>query len=374
MNYHKACIILNIDSTQKITMEIIKKHYRHQALKNHPDKNKSEDAVEKFQLINESFEFLKKYILFYGGFTEEEDYPLEEEGEDDYEKNYQTLLFVFIRNMLENDTCKSILIKISSLCEEKAVEYLEKMDVPILQKILEFVLLYYDVLHFSDKMIENIQLIIREKKYNNKVHRKIISCSLNDLFENNIYKLIFEGETFLVPVWHHELIYDLSGGGELYVICFPNIDDDPSLGKKSEENKKKGQTLSSSEFLRSMEASCREGIDRINDAKSGLVQCEPSASLVGTDAKSFLQKKTVIRIDIDNNIFINVYQDIRNILESKGFIIDLGSKSWNIPSHQIQLTKEQDIILKGQGISKPDSNDIYNIELKSDIIIHLNLF
>lgn len=37
---------------------LIKKKYRHMALKYHPDKNKDSDAVEKFQQIHEAYEYL----------------------------------------------------------------------------------------------------------------------------------------------------------------------------------------------------------------------------------------------------------------------------------------------------------------------------
>jgi hypothetical protein len=46
---------------------------------------------------------------------------------------------------------------------------------------------------------------------------------LDDLFENNLYKLTIDDESFIVPLWHHHLVYDSkkSQMKEMYVDCYP---------------------------------------------------------------------------------------------------------------------------------------------------------
>ena len=106
MDYKNACKILEIDPKNELTLEKLKKEYRLQALKYHPDKNNSVDSVAKFQSINESYEFLKNHIKY--GFDYDIDLDLEED--DEKCENYQKILFQFIRNMADDETFKIILV------------------------------------------------------------------------------------------------------------------------------------------------------------------------------------------------------------------------------------------------------------------------
>ena len=133
MNYHQAYQTLQFEANDEaLTLEQLKKQYRIQALKYHPDKNKSPDSVANFQEIQTAYDFLKKYIVLYGGEYDEE-YDLENEEEEPQE-SYHILLITFIRNLLENEHCRSILVHITSLCEEKSLEYLKNIDELVLMK------------------------------------------------------------------------------------------------------------------------------------------------------------------------------------------------------------------------------------------------
>ena len=67
MNYKIAFEILEIDMSDKkysdINLEYLKKQYHKLALQNHPDKNgNTKESKEKFQAINEAYEYLKREI------------------------------------------------------------------------------------------------------------------------------------------------------------------------------------------------------------------------------------------------------------------------------------------------------------------------
>ena len=69
MNYKTALEILEIDMSDKkysdINLEYLKKQYHKLALQNHPDKNgNTKESKEKFQAINEAYDYLKREIKF----------------------------------------------------------------------------------------------------------------------------------------------------------------------------------------------------------------------------------------------------------------------------------------------------------------------
>ena len=65
MDHKRALEILEIDfdNCEKIDLEMLKRQYHKLALRNHPDKNGNTlESNMKFQLINESYEFVKKEV------------------------------------------------------------------------------------------------------------------------------------------------------------------------------------------------------------------------------------------------------------------------------------------------------------------------
>ena len=69
MNYKTALEILEIDMSEKkysdVNLEYLKKQYHKLALQNHPDKNgNTKESKEKFQAINEAYDYLKREINF----------------------------------------------------------------------------------------------------------------------------------------------------------------------------------------------------------------------------------------------------------------------------------------------------------------------
>jgi len=242
MNYKNACEILDLKQDACIEIEAIKRQYKLKALVYHPDKNKSLDASSKFQEIHDAYEFLLKHMDFIDSddesvFTEsDEDYFDFNESSQNVENltGYRWVLYSFLKNITKKENNGSIFFiiiqKISTMCESKALETLEKIDKKLLIKIAETLKSYKEAFHFSLDFFDKIENIAKKKMENDECI--ILNPKLDDLFDNNIYKLKVDDFSYLVPLWHHELVYDNSGN-DVYVKCFPVLPDNVSIDENN---------------------------------------------------------------------------------------------------------------------------------------------
>jgi hypothetical protein len=223
MNYKDACELLEIDeNTSNITDDIIKKKYRVKALLYHPDKNKSPDASAKFQKIHEAYDFLLNEKNDHKSFNDI--------------KSYKDLLAEFLKGLseggLQNDfqyrIFNTIITKITQMCENKAVVFLEKIDKKLLLKIYELLLKNREIFYISEQFLSQINDIVKKKT--EKDECIILNPMLEDLFNHSLYKLYIENNLYLIPLWHQELIYDISGS-DLYVKSIPILPDNISIDK-----------------------------------------------------------------------------------------------------------------------------------------------
>jgi hypothetical protein len=230
MNFKTACEILDIGHDEEPTMETLKKQYRIKALKYHPDKNKSPDAASKFQEIQNAYETLLKDLEY----DNESDIDDEECSQTGDKNNYRNILFSFIKNVINNEGGNSlfqmILNKISNICENKAMDTLEKLDKQILIKIRDMIIKHKDAFHFSPIFYEKIDELLKSKIKNDECI--ILNPQLDDVFENNLFKLQIDQHTYIVPLWHHELVYDNSGA-DIYVKCNPVLPENISIDTKN---------------------------------------------------------------------------------------------------------------------------------------------
>lgn len=252
MNRSLALDILQL--SENPTHEQIKKQYRIMALRYHPDKNRenNEKAVEQFQTIYSAYEFLLINENDKYGETNNI-YAFDEEIRESLD--FDNILRLFLDSVLndENIIFKKILIilipKIINILKSintsdisKIRSILQPIDKTILGKIGDFFNKYKVILEGLD--IENITNILvnlsnpytnsfqnipyDKDKETDKYNHILLHPLLEDLFQNNIYRCIEYGETLLIPLWHHELVYDLCGC-EVLVECYPILPDNITI-------------------------------------------------------------------------------------------------------------------------------------------------
>lgn len=222
MNYKKACKCLEIDLSKDCDEEIIKKQYRMLALIYHPDKNKDENACNKFQEIHSAYEYLMKYE----GYMDDEfgTEKTEEESKSENIPTYVSLLYKFMNGLSKEDTSynliRPIINKIMELCEDKAMNTLNSLDKETLIKTHNLLLKYKTAFHYENSFLDRLKEMIKDKT--DKDERVILKPQLSDLYDQNVYKLNYHDADYYIPLWHDELIFDTSFN-QLYVSCLPEL-------------------------------------------------------------------------------------------------------------------------------------------------------
>jgi hypothetical protein len=293
MNYKLACENLGI-ATNAFDNALLKKHYHMKALLYHPDKNSSPDAARKFQEMHDSYEFLIK--------CETNPHLV-----DDTEYNYQNLLHSFLNNILQKNSqtnlFQTIIHRIVNTCEITALDTIEKLDTTTLRKVYDIIKINSIILNIGDAFIKKIENILTSRVQRDECI--ILNPTIDDLFENNLYKLTVNDFTYIVPLWHHELVYDNSGC-DIYIKCFPMLNEN-------------------------------------------------------------------ISIDNKNNIIVFIKWKITDIWGKKTMDVYVGSRMLLINIELLKIISSQQFIFAKQGISKINTDDVFNVSKKGDIIVNIEL-
>ena len=293
MNYKDAFNILEIDFVnekyQDITLDYLKKQYRKLALKNHPDKNgNTYESNEKFKRINEAYHYLKKEMKHL-------DF---EEDVSNSSSLYYDILNGFIKTVFEGNSDELLTKAVNDIMSSGkriSVKMFDNLDKDTAFNIYTFLSNNRSILHLSNDILNTIREIVVKKYDNVEVYK--LNPTINDLVNNNLYKLYINEQLFLVPLWHNESYFDISGC-EIIVICDPELE--------------KGVTIDDDNNI------CIE---------------------------TTIEGKNISEL-IENNASIT---------------IQLGNKSISIPISNIYMKKEQIYRIKSEGLPKDNSNmyDVY---------------
>ena len=329
MNYQKAIDILEIDINNiefKSSFSVyLKRCYHKQALKYHPDKNgNTSDSTERFKLINESYDFLKREDDL------KSNYDKNNINQPDDEKSsvYKDILQLFLKGILDgkysesiSSIIKEIILNFSEVKKMTSLKMFDGLDKETTINIYNFLSKYRSLFHFSNEFLDKVKDIIIMKHDDIMVY--VLNPSIDDLLNNNVYKLYVEEELYLVPLWHSEMYFDVKK-------------------RETEPNELK----------------------ETHDIKEIIVLCYP-------------ELPENITIDEDNNLYIEVNLNVSDISpflsSSKNMKVFLGKKELDIPLYNLYIRDTQLYRIKSQGLTKIKENDIYDISEKCDIIVKINM-
>ena len=310
MNCKDAFEILEIDLNfidyNDISLEYLKKQYRKLALKNHPDKNyNTPESNEKFKQINEAYDLLKREIKH----LNTEDFGQENDC-DQHSSLYFDILRSFMMSVFEkkyDDILSKIVNDIILAGKKISIKIFDDLDKETTSFIYTFLSNNRSVLHLSQEILDIVREIVLKKYDNVQIYK--LNPSIDDLLNNNLYKLFVNQELFLVPLWHNESYFDASGC-EIIVICEPDL---------------------------------------------------PKSTTIDED------NNIILELSIDHNDLI---QKIMNNHDEHSIQIHIGGKTHDIFLSKLYMKREQSYKIKNAGISKI-KKDIYDISERTDIIVKI---
>jgi hypothetical protein len=206
-----------------------------------------------------------------------------------------------------NDILSKIVNDIITAGKKTSVKLFDDLDKETALNIYTFLSNNRSVLHLSQEILNVIREIVVKKYDNVEVYK--LNPSINDLLNNNLYKLNVNNELFLVPLWHNESYFDGSGC-EIMVICEPEL---PSNMKTDDDN--------------------NLIVEMIIKADSGL-----SEMLINNTPLTF----------------------------------NIGDRTHSILLSNLYMKREQYYRIKNQGLSKI-KKDIYDVSEKTDIIVKISI-
>jgi hypothetical protein len=234
---------------------------------------------------------------------------------DLYEENivvgssvYYDILQLFMKGILDgkyNEVFLHIVQDIVIGCKKISLKLFDDLDKENSINVYIFLSKYKNILHLSQDTLDEIREIVIQKYDNVEIYK--LNPNINDLLNNNVYKLYVKNELYLVPLWYNEVYFD-SSGNEIIVLCEPEL---------------------------------------------------PEGVKIDDDNNIYVEKTINLQTELS-----------KLILDNSPITITIGDNSFDILVSELYMKREQYYKIRNQGLTKSD-DDIYNVSEKSDIIVKI---
>ena len=225
MNLNTAQHILNIKIPY--SKHELKKAYMNAALKYHPDKSKNPDANIIFNNVTQAYHYLND--LLDKNIINEEDYKNNEDNSY-FSLISQFFSMAFISNdSIDTHQVDKLINSLKNDCKEFSLKVIEDFNPETLFKLWDYIIRFKDLFNFSGDTLSKIQEIIKKKLQNNQIF--ILNPNLNNILNNDTFKLMYEGEQYLVPLWRDFTYFKLNNKDYMYVKTIPNLPDNYFISK-----------------------------------------------------------------------------------------------------------------------------------------------
>jgi hypothetical protein len=188
-----------------------------------------------------------------------------------------------------------------------SIKLFDELSKDMTLEVYAFLSKYRSTFNLNEEILEKVKDIVLQKF--NKVEVYKLNPSINDLLNNNVYKLYVDEDLFFVPLWHNELYFE-NLNREIIVFCEPEL---PENIKIDDDN----------------------------------------------------------NIYYEFTIFFNELENL--IVNNDKIKINIGDKTFEIELSLLFIKKEQFYKIKKQGLTKIKENSIYDVSSKGDIIVKITI-
>jgi len=311
---NKSIDILELShvNISNISIDYLKKQYYKLALKYHPDKNNNSiESNEKFKQINESYVFLTNVI----------NNNINNENKNISTSDiYSDILNLFISNLLNSQENNIITIIKSIINDYSIVDELLfcNLNKESIQQIYTFLSTYKNIIKINSTVLEKIRDIIMEKF--DTIKYFTLNPSIDDLLNNNLYKLYVNDKLFIVPLWCNNEMYFKDDNCDIIVICEPEL---------------------------------------------------PDSISIDDDNNIYIHTPIEIKSsDIAQTLICN--NNVNDMLCDYATVI-LGNKNINVNFSLLYIKQKQTFVILNDGISKYNNNDVFDVQNKGNIIVKFEI-
>ena len=312
MNIQKACDILELSPS--FSLKELKHNYHLQALKYHPDKNKGNNTQDKFIEINEAYQFLTVYLEVQHETTGINGTT----GTNDYLSFMENFLNSTNQN-ISKETISQFIQLFSQKTYDISIIMFKELNKDTAIKIYKYLVQYKDIFKLENNILQEMEKNIRERVKDDNII--ILNPTIDNLLDEDIYKLDFQNDIYYIPLWHNEISYDISNSPS------------PSLSSSSSQEHKHSTLL---------------------------VKCIPSLP-------------DYISLDQHNNIHINIKSSIQTLFSKDILEIQCGGKVFELSVAKLNIKKKQIYIIYNKGISLINTQEIFDVSRKSHVYIHIEV-